>query len=160
MPEYSITATTTASAEATFALISDFRGYPTLVPEVIVSLTVDEGGDPPSSEWAVRFHGGILKWREHDAIDTSAHRIEFRQIAGDFADFAGAWQVSGGRDRPTRVSLHVTFDLGMPAVADVLEPIAHRAFDEAMRALLTALLGRDTTFAHTASAAQHPAVSA
>ncbi|MFD5179752.1 type II toxin-antitoxin system RatA family toxin [Nocardia sp. NPDC058379] len=160
MPEYTITATTTAPPEATFTLVSDFRRYPALVPEVIVSLTVDHAGDPPSSEWAVRFHGGILKWREHDTIDTSAHRIDFRQIDGDFAEFAGAWQVTGELDRPTRVTLNATFDLGMPAVADVLEPIAHRAFDDTMRALLTALLGPDTAFTPPSSAAQHPGVPA
>ncbi|WP_162958560.1 type II toxin-antitoxin system RatA family toxin [Nocardia yunnanensis] len=155
MPEYQLHATVSGrTPEAVFALIEDFGRYPEVVPNVIESLSVTVADDGARySEWAVRFHGGILKWRERDDVSIAADRIEFRQIVGDFAELAGSWRVGTTPEGEVRVSIVASFDLGMPDVATILDPIALAAFDETMRTLLTTLLGPALRFDSVATTA-------
>lgn len=69
-------------------------------------------------------------------MDTASQRIDFRQIAGDFADFHGSWRVTAGQ-----VLFEVTYDFGIDSMAAILDPIAERVIKRVVRSVLSGLFG-------------------
>ncbi|SRR6266540_5375363 len=114
------------SRHTLFEQVADFSRYPQIadsVREVKVSRT---GEGFVLSEWEVEFRRGLLRWTEHDEIDHERCVLSFEQIAGDLAAFTGVWSVAeipGGAS----ITFEAYFDLGMPTLADMLDPVAERA---------------------------------
>lgn len=139
----------TASADTVFALISDFEAYPRhtdAVREVVVTSRADGAVD---SEWSVNFRSGVLYWSERDDVDAAARRITFEQTDGDFESFAGEWSVEQtGTD--VTVRFEARFDLGMPSLAAIIDPIAEQALTDNMHAVLRGLLGESVLFLDSA----------
>lgn len=94
------------------------------------------------SAWEVHFRSGLLRWTERDVMDPVARRITFDQLTGDFASFAGTWDIT---ETGTDVSVLFTceFDLGIPSLEPIINPVAMRALDESMGLILHGLLGED-----------------
>ncbi len=105
-----------------------------------------DGDGVLESDWVVNFRNGILAWTERDAVDRTARTIAFEQLDGDFAVFTGSWAVAPDGDG-TVVRFEATFDLGMPSLAPMVDPIAERALVDNIRAILEGLLGPAVTFA-------------
>lgn len=127
-----------ASAEV-YAIISDFSGYPEH-SEAVRSVAYKEADAGRSvSAWEVNFREGILRWTEEDIFDVEAHTIRFCQIEGDVDYFAGRWSV-----RPTPqgclVCFECDFDMGIPGMNDILEPIAEQALRENAKSILEGLI--------------------
>jgi hypothetical protein len=100
----------------------------------------------------VAFRNGILRWSEQDTFDRAGLRIDFTQLDGDVEEFAGSWvcaNVEGG----CRVTFDAHIDLGVPTLADVLEPIATRALLDNTTSIVRGLFGSDVTFEADAAAA-------
>jgi ribosome-associated toxin RatA of RatAB toxin-antitoxin module len=135
---------TTAAAEV-FRTLVDYARYPELTPVVRdVQVWTDESGDLISS-WEVSFRNGILRWTERDVVDEESMRIDFTQIEGDVAEFAGSWLCrTDGAD--TAVRFQALVDLGIASLADVLDPIAARTLAETITAILVGLFGQDVRF--------------
>lgn len=125
-----------ADAQAVLARIADFSVFPAHAEDVrsvdVRKWDVDGG----SSSWVVSFRRGVLSWTEQDVVDTADQRIDFRQIAGDFADFHGSWRVT-----PGRVLFEVTYDFGIDSMAAILDPIAERVIKRVVRSVLSGLFG-------------------
>jgi ribosome-associated toxin RatA of RatAB toxin-antitoxin module len=123
-----------------FDRIADFERYPEMTDAVRqVKVTAGAGG-ALVSEWEVAFRDGILRWSEEDEIDRAARTIRFRMLDGDFDQFTGEWSVESDGDA-TLVSFRSRFDLGMPTLAFMLDPIAENALRENIARILTGLLG-------------------
>jgi ribosome-associated toxin RatA of RatAB toxin-antitoxin module len=123
-----------------YRTLTDFARYPELSPAVR-SVTVTEVDDVTSvSSWEVTFRAGILRWTEQDRFDRAAHTITFAQTEGDIPVFDGSWRcadVPGGSD----VVFTARLDLGIPSLADALEPIAVRALVDNTVSIVTGLVG-------------------
>lgn len=135
----------TRDADGIFATICDFARYAELcdsIREVDVHLVEPDLID---STWSVNFRSGILKWSERDRIDTANRRIRFTQTAGDFELFEGSWAVDTDGET-TSVTFDAAFDLGMPSLASIIDPIAERTLRENMQDILQGLIGTDITF--------------
>ncbi len=147
MPDVLVTADVPGSAaDAVFAAVADFAAYPEhtdAVREVVVTPVPDGALE---SAWEVNFRSGVLAWTERDVVDPAARRIAFEQVDGDFAVFTGSWEVDPDADGST-VRFTAAFDLGMPSLAPMIDPIAERTLAENVRAILGGLLGPDVTFA-------------
>lgn len=94
------------------------------------------------SSWEVSFRNGILRWTEEDRYNPVARRIEFNQMDGDMERFDGRWSVAavpGG----SRVTFFAIFDLGLPGLAEFLEPVAECALQENIRDLIEGLFHTD-----------------
>lgn len=132
-------------AATIFALISDFPRYADYT-DAVREVRIDHvDGDTTTSTWSVNFRNGVLCWSERDRIDPVKHHIEFEQIDGDFHRFAGTWQVTAtGSD--VLVLFTAEFDLGMPSLAAIIDPIAERTLRENMQSILSGLLGSDVVF--------------
>lgn len=132
-------------AASVFARISDFSRYAEhtdAVREVRV-----EWSDPHASisAWSVNFRNGVLCWRERDIIDPTRCRIEFEQVDGDFDRFTGTWQITQAGSDVT-VIFTADFDLGMPSLAAIIDPIAQRTLRDNIQSILRGLLGADVMF--------------
>jgi ribosome-associated toxin RatA of RatAB toxin-antitoxin module len=132
-------------ADAVFARISDFERYADHTDAVREVAVTSLAPDLVESRWAVNFRNGVLAWSERDRIDPAARTIAFEQIAGDFHEFTGTWGVTGA-DGGVAVVFTADFDLGMPSLAPIIDPIAERALRENMMAILRGLLGDDIVF--------------
>jgi ribosome-associated toxin RatA of RatAB toxin-antitoxin module len=128
-------------AEQSFALIRDFARYPELtdaVEKVVVNRPDPDGS--VVSEWLVHFRKGLLNWTERDFIDPSRREIHFAQITGDFDIFEGDWYIDD-RDTGTLVRFEARFDLGIPTLAELLDPVAEAALRSNILRILTGLVG-------------------
>lgn len=134
----------TANADAVFGRVSDFTHYPEYTDAVrAVQITEAQGGHM-LSDWTVVFRNGLLCWSERDHIDHATRTIRFTQTRGDFQTFEGDWLVKpDGAD--VQVVFRAEFDLGMPSIADMINPIAERTLRENMHRILRGLLGESAS---------------
>ena len=124
-----------------YDLIRDFARYPELtdaVEEVVVNPPDADGS--VVSEWLVHFRKGMLKWTERDVFEPGSRVIRFVQLSGDFALFEGQWRVKE-RDGGSEIWLDASFDLGIPTLADLLEPVAEASFRSNILRILSGIFG-------------------
>ena len=129
-----------SDAAAVFARISDFASYSEHTEAVreITVIPVDE--NVLDSTWLVNFRSGTVRWTERDHIHPSERTIWFEQISGDFETLTGEWKVTeetGG----VRIAFSTDFDLGMPSIASIIDPIAERTLADNTAAILRGLFG-------------------
>lgn len=124
-----------------FEVLTDFERYPEATE--IVRAVSTAGGDGPRlvSTWEVGFRNGVLRWTEEDEFDERRRTITFNQLEGDFDHFAGVWRVEDAEDGCV-VRLRAEFDLGMPTLAAMLDPIAERALRENITKIIEGLIDR------------------
>jgi ribosome-associated toxin RatA of RatAB toxin-antitoxin module len=141
-----------------YATLADFARYPELSPAVRrVSVSEVDGGTAIST-WEVSFRKGILRWTEEDVFDPVAHQIRFRQLEGDVADFEGSWACTAGGSE-VKIVFEARVDLGIPSLADALEPIATRTLIANTSAIVTGLLGAAVRLVETDDVATPVAAS-
>ncbi|MEU9518974.1 aromatase/cyclase [Streptomyces sp. NPDC048224] len=107
-----------------YGRISDFRRFPDYSDtfrEVHVEPALPDGSTV--SDWTVEFRGGLMRWRERDTYSPETYSIAFEQLSGDFHAFEGSWRCEA-RDGGTLVVFTAAFDLGIPSMAEVLDPVA------------------------------------
>ncbi|MBK3581440.1 SRPBCC family protein [Streptomyces sp. MBT65] len=125
-----------------FDRVQDYERY-TEYTDTVRSVTVTpDGAGAVESAWEVHFRSGLLRWTERDVMDPVARRITFDQLTGDFASFVGQWDITQvGED--ASVLFTCEFDLGIPSLEPIINPVAMRALDESMGLILRGLLGED-----------------
>lgn len=106
-------------------ILSDFARYPDFMSDVLEVTVPVEQSEILTSTWRVLINGSELTWTEQDWL-TPGERIEFKQTDGDLEVWYGEWLLVQRADG-LHVDLNVTFDLGIPSLADVLHPIGERA---------------------------------
>jgi len=129
MPTVVTTKRSDADPATVWQAVKDIEAFPDYM-DVVRSVRVDEwtGGRRVSS-WSVLLKGSILEWQEEELIDDDSWTIEFRQLEGDLAYFNGQWTVTE-EDGRTVVRLEVDFDIGIPLLAEMLNPVAVRALED------------------------------
>jgi ribosome-associated toxin RatA of RatAB toxin-antitoxin module len=129
------------SARDVYATLADFERYPVL-SEAVQNVTVTEVAENVTvSSWEVTFRAGLLRWTEEDAFDPEALTITFRQLEGDIAVFEGSWRCVDASPG-TEIIFSVRLDMGIPSLADALEPIAVRTLIDNTVSIVRGLLGR------------------
>jgi ribosome-associated toxin RatA of RatAB toxin-antitoxin module len=125
--------------ESAFDALSDFSAYAGKCPAVR-SVVVEnvENSLATRSTWEVNFQNGILKWSEHDVFDRERHEIRFKQISGDMDHFSGSWRVTGDQFN-SEIVFRSQFDLGIPMLADMLDPIAETTIRENIYSIISGL---------------------
>ena len=130
------------SASDVYTTLADFERYPELC-DAVRSVAITERSDNRTvSTWEVTFRAGLLRWTEEDTFDRGALSITFRQLEGDIAVFDGTWQCLG---RPgqnaTEIAFDARLDMGIPSLADALEPIAVRTLTDNIVSIVRGLVG-------------------
>ena len=128
------------SASDVYTTLANFELYPTLCDAVQSVVVTEVSGNVTVSQWEVTFRAGLLRWIEEDTFDPGTLTIEFRQLEGDIAVFDGSWQcveaVPG-----SEVLFSARLDLGIPSLADALEPIAVRTLIANIISIVRGLFG-------------------
>lgn len=121
--------------------LSDFARYPELT-DAVRSVEVDPPGPDGAvrSQWTVLFRNGLLRWTESDTLDPVARTITFRQLTGDFQNFDGQWSVHE-RDTGCAIAFDAEFDLGIPSLAAILDPVAEETLRANILTIARGLLG-------------------
>ncbi len=136
--------------------LCDIESYPKYMEDVR-SVTV--AGDPTapvrSSSWSVLLRGSVLEWTEEDRFDHDRLRIDFCQIDGDLERFEGYWQIVAveGDAYSSDVSFFVDFDIGIPLLANMLNPVAETSLRDNSLRMFAALDDRVTRAAQFGASA-------
>lgn len=122
-----------------YEILCDFERYPDFTPEVR-SVTRQLTDGEQFSTWETTFRGGILRWSERDWFDPATNTIGFEQTEGDIEHFSGWWKINGENGNSS-VRFQAQFDMGIPSLATIIDPIAEQALRENIVAILRGLFG-------------------
>ena len=128
------------SASDVYATLTNFELYPTLCDAVQNVVVTERSGNLTVSQWEVTFRAGLLRWTEEDTFDPGTLTIAFRQLEGDIAVFDGSWQCVEAA-QGSEVLFSAQLDLGIPSLADALEPIAARTLIANIISIVRGLVG-------------------
>jgi ribosome-associated toxin RatA of RatAB toxin-antitoxin module len=118
-------------------VVCDFESHPEYMADVLEVRYLERTAATALSSWRVLLNGSELTWVERDLF-TPPSRIDFDQTEGDLELFRGSWSLAGS-DGCVRVSLEIEFDLGIPSLAAVLDPVGIQAIHTNSRSMLTAI---------------------
>ena len=128
------------SASDVYATLADFERYPKL-SDAVQSVAVTEVSENRTvSTWEVTFRAGLLRWTEEDTFDPAVLSITFRQLEGDVALFDGSWECADA-EQGSEIVFSARLDMGIPSLADALEPIAVRTLIENITSIVQGLVG-------------------
>jgi ribosome-associated toxin RatA of RatAB toxin-antitoxin module len=128
------------SASEVYQTLADFERYPDL-SDAVQSVAVTQVSDNLTvSRWEVTFRAGLLRWTEEDTFDPGALSITFRQLEGDIAVFDGSWECADAAPG-SEIVFCARLDMGIPSLADALEPIAVRTLTGNIVSIVRGLVG-------------------
>ncbi|RDI55576.1 type II toxin-antitoxin system RatA family toxin [Nocardia mexicana] len=144
MQQVHVTHTMTSPIDEVWAAIKNITAYPAFMKNVEeVTLLDDAGpGGHRLSAWRVWLKGSILEWTEREEIDNATRTLRFEQIDGDLEIFLGYWRVEDGGDGLVRVDFRVEFEIGIPLLADMLNPVAATALRDNSTTMLREIESR------------------
>ncbi|MEA2450003.1 MAG: hypothetical protein QOG63_1935 [Thermoleophilaceae bacterium] len=122
-----------------FERLANFASYPEYTSAVRSCDVAPGDGGTVVSSWSVNFRDGVLCWTEADTIDHATRRIAFEQVTGDLEEFSGGWSVEPD-DGGCIVRFRADFDMGVPSLRDLIEPIAERTLEENIIAVVDGLV--------------------
>jgi coenzyme Q-binding protein COQ10 len=130
-----------APPELAFRLACDHERYREYgVRDLISARTVepeDENGTL-LTEWVWNLRGARIRYLERERHDAANLRIRYEQTQGDLKKLAGEWRflpAEGG----TRFVSRVEFDLGIPMLSGLLDPVAKLVLRGTIDALVQAI---------------------
>jgi uncharacterized membrane protein len=127
-------------ASDVYETLADFERYPEL-SDAVRSVAVTELSENRSvSAWEVTFRAGLLRWTEEDTFDPGALSITFHQLEGDAAVFDGSWECVDAA-QGSEIVFAARLDMGIPSLADALEPIAARTLLDNIVSIVRGLVG-------------------
>jgi ribosome-associated toxin RatA of RatAB toxin-antitoxin module len=129
------------SASDVYATLADFERYPDLCDAVQYVTVTGMSENLTVSSWEVTFRAGRLRWTEEDTFDPGTLSITFRQLEGDVAVFDGSWQCVDATPG-SEIVFSARLDMGIPSLADALEPIAVRTLTDNIVSIVRGLVGR------------------
>jgi|SRR6185312_2236013 len=122
-----------------YDILRDFKRYPEYSPEVR-SVVIETSNGESYSTWETTFRGGLLRWKERDTFDPETNTLGFVQTEGDIDHFSGWWKVAG-ENGGSHVRFWAQFDMGIPSLSEIIDPIAEQALRENIIAILRGLFG-------------------
>jgi ribosome-associated toxin RatA of RatAB toxin-antitoxin module len=128
------------TASDVYATLASFERYPILCEAVQNVAVTEVSPNLTVSHWEVTFRAGLLRWTEEDTFDSDALTITFRQLDGDIAVFDGSWQCADTA-QGSEVLFSARLDMGIPSLADALEPIAVRTLTDNIVSIVRGLVG-------------------
>ena len=123
-----------------YQTLADFERYPELAGAVRSVVLTEVSENRTVSQWEVTFRAGLLCWTEEDSFDPGALSITFRQLEGDAAVFDGSWECADAA-QGSEIVFSARLDMGIPSLADALEPIAVRTLIDNIVSIVRGLVG-------------------
>jgi hypothetical protein len=121
--------------------MTDYERWPR-VSDAVQRVDVENASHGCStSRWEVAFRGGVMKWSERDRLDLDGGIETFELIEGDPHQWSGHWTVAHSEHGMYALEMDADFDLGMPSLSHVLDPIAIEALEDAVAGVIRGLFG-------------------
>ncbi|MGS0684577.1 type II toxin-antitoxin system RatA family toxin [Nakamurella sp. GG22] len=137
MPRVDVSVVMNAPAHEVWSAVADVLSYPQFMQNVHEVTLLEELADGSTvTSWSVSLKGSRLEWTERDIPDHARRRLDFAQLDGDLEQFEGAWTVTENADGGVTVRLECDFDIGIPLLSDMLNPVAAKALTENSEAML------------------------
>jgi uncharacterized membrane protein len=127
-------------ASEVYQTLADFERYPELAGAVRSVAVTEVSENRTVSAWEVTFRAGLLRWTEEDTFDLAALSITFNQLEGDAAVFDGLWECADAA-QGSEIVFSARLDMGIPSLADALEPIAARTLIDNIVSIVRGLFG-------------------
>lgn len=145
------------SADDVFARISDFASFGdhvTMVDYITVTEAprADAAMYTRSSSWSTHFRGGLLQWIERDTVDMTGRTVTFEQSSGDLGSFDGRWSVREVADGTVEMAFDAAVDIGIPSMADMLNPVAAQELATGVRQIVDGVFGSKVVSVDTGAA--------
>jgi ribosome-associated toxin RatA of RatAB toxin-antitoxin module len=131
VPEVKIEMEIRAPIERVWETVVDIERYQDSM-DTVLSVRIIEQNDERRrrAAWSVLLKGSILAWEEEEHLDNDAHMVVFKQLRGDLEHFDGHWALEALGPEQTKVVFEVAFEIGIPMLADMLNPVAQRSLQE------------------------------
>lgn len=132
-----------APIESVWSVVVDIERYPNSMANVrSVDIIAVEGTSVRKSSWSVTLKNSLLRWTQVEQIDSDRFVLAFRQVGGDLEHLEGSCRLEKRDANVTLVRLHMTFEIGIPVLGRILNPVAQRALRESCRDMLLGI-GRE-----------------
>ena len=132
-------------ADEIYPALADFEKFQTYSDVVREVRVTDQGDSRCVTHWEVNFRQGVLCWSEEDRYFPDEKRIEFRQIEGDPERFEGEWNLAD-RNGGCQIKFSAEFDMGIPSLEEIVEPIAEQALKENIQSIITGIVPGEVEF--------------
>lgn len=131
MPTVDISIDIDAPAGLVWEAVVDIEDYPDSM-ENVRSVEVREQIGPTQrrTAWSIVVKGSILEWEDMEEVDHGARVVRFHQLSGDLSEFDGRWEVTERGPGSSTVRFAVEFEIGIPLLAEMLNPMASRSLRE------------------------------
>ncbi len=139
MPHVRVELTIEAGIDVVWKTVCGVEDYPEYMENVRTVTVLRHDETVRTTAWSVLLKGSILEWTEEERIDDGRRRIDFCQTDGDLDRFDGYWQVSHSPGGATDVVLDIDFEIGLPLLAQMLDPVASRALRDNSEQMLRQL---------------------
>ncbi|HEY6550960.1 MAG TPA: SRPBCC family protein [Solirubrobacterales bacterium] len=140
MPKVNIDQDIRAPIERVWDSVLDIESYAESMDNVrSVRLVESNGEGVRRAAWSVLLKGSILEWEEEERLDHEAHKVVFKQLHGDLEFFDGYWMLEELGPNETRAHFELNFEIGIPMLAEMLNPVAQRSLEENCAEMLRGL---------------------
>jgi coenzyme Q-binding protein COQ10 len=137
LPRVEVEILVDAPAGRIYEVVADMERFPDFMADVESVTTLERGEGYTVTAWTVKARGARLRWTERDEFFPD--RIAYRQIKGDLRRFEGEWQLVPLGPHQTRVTLITDFELGLPMLAALFNPVAAHLLRENARSMLASV---------------------
>ncbi|MBD0020416.1 hypothetical protein GII33_06885 [Gordonia pseudamarae] len=144
MPVVTVQERLDASRAAVWKQLCDVESYPEYM-ESIADIRVDSRTTRPDGlvdtvvSWQATVKGSVLRWTERELRYDADYRLTFQQLSGDLEVYQGYWEVRALDDGSAEATLEVEFDIGLPELRPMLEPLVVEAIRTNSTGMLRAL---------------------
>ena len=138
MPFVTVTVIVDAPAHDVYELAKDQERFPQFMPDVDAVTVVERHADRVVTKWKTLIEDAPIEWLEEDRFDDATARIDYRLIEGDLDTFEGSWTFETTA-AGTLVTLGVTYDFGVPTLAELIGPTLEKKVRENAEMMLAAL---------------------
>lgn len=138
MPHVSVTIAVDAPPALVYALAKEQERFPEFMPDVESVIVTERHPERVLTRWKTLIEDAPIEWLEEDRFDDAALRIDYRLLEGDLDTFEGSWTFEpapGG----TLVALGVSYDFGVPTLAELIGPTLEKKVRENAEMMLVAL---------------------
>jgi len=126
-----------ANIESVWAIISDLENYPEMIADILEVTYLDRSEGMTISSWRALISGSEMSWIQRDVYEPY-NRISFSQVEGDMEVYCGRWLLEETAEG-VRVSWYIEFDIGIPSLAKMLDPIVVEAIKENSKQMLSSV---------------------
>jgi len=124
-------------------ILVNFEAYPRIMTDVLSVGCFNKNDTGFDSEWRVLLNGSELSWIERDDVIPN-RKIVFNQIEGDLENWEGYYEIVQ-EECGVWVTLVVYFDLGIPSLEEILNPIGINAIRSNSLQILNAIKAQSQT---------------